>query len=209
MKYLTILLLLAFTISAVAAEPVSNEESNWFPLAVGNSWLFKIESFAISDGDSTFYTGSKQYEITNLLTHEAGFPIYELRTVYSVIPVGSDTAESYPDTTIEYLHQNRTELRCYISPALDIFDVWISFGMMNTEMAMRRESSAPMGIRVEESVTVPAGSFNDCSVIIYPAGAGNDTLELYFHQSIGPVKTVYSTPNFYSAEFLLSFSIQH
>ncbi len=209
MKYSAVLLLLALTVSAVAAEPVSNPEPNWFPLAVGNSWLFEIESFAISDGDSTFYTGSKQYEITDLLTHDAGFPIYELLTIYNVIPVGSDAAESSPDTTIEYLRQSATELRCYISPALDMFDVWISFGMMNTEMAKRRETSAPMGIRVEESVTVPAGSFNDCSVIVYPTGEGNGTHELYFHQGMGPVKTVYSTSTFYSTELLLNFNIQH
>ncbi len=207
MKYSAVLLLLALTI---AAEPINNPELNWFPLAIGNSWLFEIESFAISDGDSTFYTGFKQYEITDLLTHDTGFPIYELRTIYSVIPVGSDTTESYADTTIEYLYQNATELRCYISPALDIFDVWISFGMMNSEIAMLRESSSvPMGIRVEPSVDVPAGSFNDCSVIIYPTGEGNGTHELYFHDGIGPIKTVYATSTFYSAELLLNFNIQH
>ncbi len=206
MKFSAVLLLLALTVSA---EPISNSELDWFPLAVGNSWLFEIESFAISDGDTTFYTGFKQYEITDLLTHDAGFPIYELRTIYNIIPVGSETAESYTDTTIEYLHQNTTELRCYISPALDMFDVWISFGMMGREIAMLRESSSvPMGIRVEPSVIVPAGNFSNCSVIVYPTGEGNGTHELYFHQDIGPVKTVYSTSTFCSTELLLNFSIQ-
>lgn len=203
--FTTVFILFAL-VSNVLAD--SENSTNWYPLAVGNSWLFEIESFTVAGNDSTFYTGSRLCEITDLLTHEAGFPVYELRTIVSVTPEGSGDEESYADTTVEYLHQNNTELRCYISPALNVYDVWIPFGMMNREIAMLRESSAPMGIRVEPAVTVPAGSFSDCTVIVYPAGDGSGIYDMYFHLGTGPVKTVYSTASFHSTESLLNFDVQ-
>ena len=186
----------------------SEDSTNWYPLAVGNSWLFETESFTVADNDSLFYTGSRLCEITDLLTRESGFPVYVQRTIISVAPAGSGAEESYADTTVEYLQQTNTELRCYSSPALRVYDVWISFGMMNKEIAMLRESSAPMGIRVEPSVTVPAGSFSDCTVIVYPAGDGSGIYDMYYHLGTGPVKTVYSTASFHSTESLLNFDVQ-
>lgn len=186
----------------------SEDSTNWYPLAVGNSWLFEIESFTVAGNDSTFYTGTRLCEITDLLAHEAGFPVYELRTIISVTPAGSGAEESYADTTIEYLHKNTEELRCYNSPALNMYDVWISFSMMNREIEIRMESSTPMGIRVEPSVVVPAGSFGDCTVIVYPAGDGSGIYDMYYHQGTGPVKTVYSTASFHSTESLLNFDVQ-
>ncbi len=202
--YTTVFILFALVSSALADSEVS---TNWYPLAVGNSWLFTTESFTVAGNDSTFYSGSRQCEITDLLTHEAGFPLYELRTIISVTPAGSGDEESSPDTTVEYLHQNSTELRCYSSPSLNFYDVWISFELMNSEMEMQMESSAPMGVRIDPSVTVPAGSFSDCTVIVYPAGDGG-LYEMYYHQGTGPVKTVYSTAFFHSTESLLNFNVQ-
>ncbi|MEA3267414.1 MAG: hypothetical protein U9P42_10820 [Candidatus Fermentibacteria bacterium] len=198
-----------FILFALASSVQANAEdsADWFPLAEGNSWVYEVETYELVDNDTTFNTGTKLWEITDLLTHEAGFPVYEIRTI-RVMRAGSDAEESYADTTFEYLQQNNTELRCYSSPALNVYDVWISFGMMNKEIAMLRESSAPMSIRVEPSVTVPAGSFSDCSVIVYPVGEGSGTNEYYFHQGTGLIKTEYSTASFHMTESLIDFNIQ-
>lgn len=203
--FTTVFILFAL-VSSVLAD--AEDSADWFPLAVGNSWLYEMESFSVADNDTAFYTGTRLCEITDLLTHETGFPIYEMRTITSVTPADSGAAESYADTTFDYLRKTATELRCYPSPSLDMHDVWISFGMMNTEMAMRMESSAPMGIRLEPIVVVPSGSFADCSVIVYPAGGGSGVYELYYHPGTGLVKTVYSVESYHMTESLANFNVQ-
>ncbi|MCK5034291.1 MAG: hypothetical protein KAS73_00235 [Candidatus Sabulitectum sp.] len=189
----------------VSSVPADAEDSaDWFPLAVGNSWLYEMESFSFADNDTTFNTGTRLCEITDLLTHEAGFPIYEMRTIRA-----SDAAESSADTTFDYLRNTATELRGYTSTSLDMYDVWISFGMMNSEMAMLMETSAPMGIRLEPLVVLPAGDFSNCSVIVYPAGYnGSGTYDSYFHRGTGLIKTVYSVESYHMAESLIDSNIQ-
>jgi len=203
--FTTVFILFAL-VSNVLAD--AEDPADWFPLAVGNSWLYEMEGFSVTDNDTTFYTGTRLCEITDLLTHEDGFPVYEMRTI-CVTPVDTDAAESSADTTFEYLRNTATELRCYISPSLDMYDVWISFSMMNSEMEMRLESPAPMGIRLEPTVVLPAGSFSDCSVIVYPAGYnGGGTEELYFHRGTGLIKTVHSVESYHITESLLNFDVQ-
>jgi len=203
--FTTVFILFALVSSVLADE---EDSADWFPLAVGNSWLYEMESFIVTDNDTTFHTGTRLCEITDLLTHEAGFPVYEMRTI-RVTPADPGAAESSADTTFEYLRNTATELRCYISPSLDMYDVWISFSMMNTEMAMHLESSAPMGIRLEPMVDLPAGSFSDCSVIVYPAGYNDSgSNDLYFHRGTGLIKTVYSVESQHITESLANFNVQ-
>ncbi len=204
MKYHTAFIT-AFLLVALVSNVLADAENttDWFPLAVGNSWLYEMESFSVAENDTTFNYGTRLREITDLLTHEAGFLIYEMRTIISLTPAGSS-----PDTTYDYLRNTATELRCYSSPALNIFDVWISFSMMNKEIAMLRESSAPMSIRVEPMVVLPAGNFSDCSVIVYPAGEDSGFYELYYHTGTGLVKTVYSVESYHMTESLIDFNVQ-
>ena len=199
--FTTVLILFAL-VSSVLAD--TEDSADLFPLAVGNSWLYEMESFSLAENDTTFSTGTRLCEITDFLNHEAGFPIYEMRTIRTL-----SASESSADTTFEYLRNTATELRCYLSPSLDMYDVWISFNMMNTEMEMRLESSAPMGIRLEPMVVLPAGSFSDCSVIVYPAGYnGSGIYELYFHPGTGLIKTVYSVESYHMTESLINFNVQ-
>ncbi len=202
--FTTVFILFAL-VSSVLAD--AEDSADWFPLAVGNSWLYEMESFSVADNDTAFYTGTRLCEITDLLNHEAGFPVYEMRTI-RVTSADPGAAKSSADTTFEYLRNTATELRCYISPSLDMHDVWISFGMMNREIAMLMESSAPMGIRLEPSVSVPAGDFSNCSVIVYPAGDGSGTYDLYFHRGTGLIKTVYSVESNHMTESLANFNVQ-
>ncbi len=172
------ILLIPVIISTVVAQ----SDTDWFPLAEGNWWLYESEGFVLDDSDTISMSGTIYTVIKEELMHDNGFLVYAFQTIMNI--------DMLPDTSDVFLRHADGELRSYHSLSSDQYDVWITYTETN----------------LEPEIIVPAGNFSNCTVITLPFVYGI-TIEHFLHRGTGIVKTEFSGVFYNTTESLSDFNL--
>lgn len=192
--------------------PSSSED--WFPLTVGNWWLYQVDGFSIEEADTLAFSGTIVKRITSLQGHADGFQVYELRSISEIAHICSDTTLTLTDTSFVYLQQTAEELKEYRSTTSSAYSVtMIKFPVTPYETWFSPDSF-PYEFEVtgfNKFVHVPSGGFTNCAVI-------TESYEPYFiferiyHQGTGLVETIifdsYVASNLTATQSLQSYNVQ-
>ena len=216
-EYSLRILVTAFVVSALllvaacgnsTSGPSSSE--NWFPLTVGNWWLYEVDGTEISEVDTLTFSGTVIKRITSLQDHEDGFQVYELLSISNITTAYPDTALTRTDTSSVYLQQTAEELNKYSSiTSSEYFVTMIKFPVTLGE-TWPSPDSFPGGFEVtgfDEFIYVPAGGFSNCAVIS-EAFFPQFVLERSYHEGTGMIKFHVSSPYYSGTQSLQSYNVQ-
>jgi len=152
-------------------------EKNYYPLTEGNTWDYRTITTVTIDTTTTVDTGSVNVEITVKTTLDNGTEVYEQ---VSTIDTLKDT--SYVQKTDDYLlsYSDKADTVPDTTATLPIEEgnTWTVTSDTNYT-----ETGKVLG---KESVTVPAGSYDDCWKIAYISDG--ETTFVYLAPDIGMVK---------------------
>lgn len=141
--------------------PGQNQDFRFYPLSVGNTWNYV--RFGTYDIDSLSYTivGSSTVRILGVAEHSSGFQVFIEETAVSDTIQGMMVVESADTSYIRV-----TSAGYFGYPRLDTADSsWTVPFPLLTGMIWNFSSQPPMTgeiLSMSETVTVPAGSFEDC-----------------------------------------------
>lgn len=200
-------LLLLSACSNSTLGPSSSED--WFPLTVGNWWLYQYDGSSADGIDTLIYAGSIQKRVTGLIDHNDGFQLYELRSIADITTTEAGSSTTSVDTSFIYLRQTSEEFRLYYSTLSNQYDVLIKYPVTLNETWMLSDSF-PGGYEVTDITALlhtPAGNFSNCAVIT-ESWWQFLTREYSYHRGTGLVKRVHSSDYYDAVETLQSFNIQ-
>jgi len=157
-----------------------DDETNYFPITVGNEWNYDMTMTQIividtMTSDTTVQTGTNSSEITAETTLDNSTAVFEMIMTMTfddtLIPVFADT--SYVEETEDYLltYSNKSDTvpnDTMLALPLETGKTWADYEVMG-----------------QKNVTVPAGTFNDCWEI---REVDEDTIYMYVALDIGMVK---------------------
>ena len=201
------ILLLVAACGNSTSGPSSSE--GWFPLAVGNWWLYDVDGISIQGQDTLTYSGSLINRITSLQEHADGFQVYELRSISDINSTSSGNSLTTADTSSVYLQQTAEEFRLYYSTLSSQYDILIKFPVTLGETWLSPDSF-PGGFEVtgfDEFIYVPAGGFSNCAVIS-EAMSPQFVLERSYHEGTGMIELHVSSPFYSGKESLQSYNVQ-
>lgn len=187
--------------------PANSED--WFPLTIGNWWLYDIDGSSIYGADTLIYAGSIERRITDLIDHQDGFLVYELRSIANITITEPDTSTTSADTSFVYLSHTSDELKLYSSTYSSQYEILMKYPVTLNETWMQPDSSSDLYEVTDISAftCVPAGHFSNCAVITESCWQAS-TVEHIYHRGTGKLKTVFSTDYFDAEESLRSYNIQ-
>lgn len=161
------------------------------PLAVGNWWNGTLSGYAVNpvDADTTEYSGTSMRSIQDLLEHSGGFEVYEFMTVMEVTFSNPDSSWSIQDTLVIYLRNTGEEIRGYENLTSTEYRLLaplpLTLGETWNPWADSTDTINEV-ISLTASITVPAGTFNDCAIIRETTTELPDYhADTYFHQGTG------------------------
>jgi hypothetical protein len=183
--------------------PGQNDDARFYPLAVGNTWEYtRYGTFNI---DSLSYTisGASTVTITGTADHSGGFQVFVEETMVSDTILGL-FIETAIDTS--YIRVTGSGLHGYPS-LLSTDSSWTVPFPLITGMVWPFSTEPPMTgelLSQSETVTVPAGTFQDCLEmrIIWIEG-GNVVNTSNFAPNVGMVRNIYSQG---TAQFLVNIT---
>lgn len=146
------------------------EESDWYPLAGGNSWQYDLVGYVLytpTDLDTLDITGAMRMEVPSELQHQGGFSVFEHRTLMEMTFTGADTAWTSHDTLVTYLRNTGSEMRAYEDLAGNAYQVYARFPITQGDSWVVWPDSGITRtvVSTSESYTVPEGSFSGCALI--------------------------------------------
>jgi len=174
------------------------EAGDWLPLTVNNWWITNTSGcFTETKGDTTgTWSGTFDVRITDVVQHTGGFSVYKQRAFRSITTTTPDTSWTAVDTLYAYFQKTDEELRCYDDTTTLQYDVWLRFPVTLGDTWMKTDSSQ---IELEvtslsATVTVPAGTFENCIVVqeTAPIGSGFSVTDHYYHRGVGQVQNLFS-----------------
>lgn len=188
--------------------PSSSED--WFPLTVGNWWLYEIDGISIQGQDTLTYSGSLINRITSLQDHADGFQVYELRSISDITSTSSGKSLTTADTSSVYLQQTAEELKEYSSITSSAYFVTMIKFPVTLGETWFSPDSLPGGFEVtgfDEFIYVPAGGFSNCAVIS-EAFFPQFVLERSYHEGTGMIEMQVSSPYYSRTQSLQSYNVQ-
>lgn len=178
--------LLVFVPLALLIIGCGGGEKNYFPLTEGNTWNYRIVT-KMTIGDSTISdTGSVKTEITVKTALNNGTEVFE-QVMTSDMSSDTSYVQETDDYILSYDDKADTAPDTLISLPLEEGKTWtISKDLSYTQTAKA------IG---KESVTVPAGTYDDCWKIadIYSDSAFSETSFVYLAPDVGLIKVFQST----------------
>ncbi|MGQ9817859.1 MAG: TapB family protein [bacterium] len=160
-------------------------EKNYFPLTEGNTWNYRTIS-TTTIGDSTLSdTGTVKMEITAKTTLNNGTEVYE-----QILTIDQSGDTSYMQETDDYLlsYDDKADTKpdTILAFPLEEGKTWTV-----SKDSLYTETSKAMG---KESVTVPAGTYDDCWKIadILSDSASSETTFYYLAPDVGLIKLFWS-----------------
>lgn len=178
--------LLVFVPIALLIIGCGGGEKNYYPLTEGNTWNYRtITTMTIGDSTSSD-TSSMTTEITVKTTLNNGTEVYE-----QIMTMEGSTDTSYVQETDDYIlsYEDKADTEPDTMVALPLEE-----GKTWTVLADSTYTETGKAIG-KESVTVPAGTYDDCWKIayIYADSAFSETSFVYLAPDIGMVKVYEST----------------
>ncbi|MGQ9465465.1 MAG: TapB family protein [bacterium] len=173
--------LLVFVPIALLIIGCGGGEKDYFPLTEGNTWNYRAIA-TTTIGDSTFSdTGTVKMEITAKTTLNNGTEVYE-----QIFTMVQERDTSYLQETDDYLlsYDDKADTKpdTLIAFPLEEGKTWTV-----SKDSSYTETAKAMG---KESVTVPAGTYDDCWKIEYisTSSTSSETLFVYLAPDVGLIK---------------------
>jgi len=168
----------------------------YYPLTVGNTWNLQISGFFTSDSIPMMdLTGEIDWIISGDSTHSEGFQLFNWQET-SIIHYSIGGLPSYTDTLtfINYIAEVDSVIRAYTSPSTSVYRIWMKYPLAvgdwwysDPEFPSRTMTV----LSLDSSITVPAGSFDNCVYIQQLEPEFPDSYVDYFYASgIGPIKYI-------------------
>ena len=190
-----------------------SELSDWVPLTVNNWWLtYTAGSFVNTNGDTVAtWTGTFDTRITDVVQHTGGFSVYKERVWTNITTLTPDTTYNYADTLYSYFQRTDEELRCYDDTVTTEYDIWLKYPVTLGETWMKSDSSqAELEVTsLSTTVTVPAGTFDNCIVVreTLQVGSSTSVTNHYYHRGVGQVQNVISSETMLGTIKLTGYNI--
>lgn len=174
----------------------AGEDAKYFPLAVGNEWVFSRDgTMSLSGTQIATITGSCTTEITGTATHSDKFEVFVQE--YAV----TDTIEMYGDTIITdstlttYIRVTDDGLYGY-AHLTDTDSSWVIPFPLQESATWDFSDAPPITasiLSMNANVTVTAGSFENCLEIqLILSDSGNIlTSTIDFAENVGKLRTIY------------------
>ncbi len=173
------------------------EDSAYYPLSVGNQWVYdRSGTMEVAGIQTGTLNGENICDITGEVTHELGFDVYVQE--YSI----ADTLESAGQTLVidstytTYMRLTDQGLYSYVSLAGGDSVSFVPFPLQ-VGATWQFSENPPMTaeiVSLTETVTVPAGTFENCLELRVWWIESGSTLENVssFAPDVGRVKNVYT-----------------
>ncbi|MGB3341097.1 MAG: hypothetical protein WBB37_06410 [bacterium] len=206
-KLLFLLPIIAFVIGC-------GGEAIYFPITVGNTWLYQTTMTTIVQVDSvtadtTILTGETDAEISAETTLDAGTPVFEIisTTTWDDTLIADVTDTSFIEETEDYLlsYEDKADTEPDTTLVLPIENgnTWtVSSDSVLTTTAV---------VMGQQDVQVPAGTYTECWRIASISTPGDDTVYTYYAPDVGYVlgeqTSVDSLTSFEAITELLSATI--
>jgi len=172
--------------------PVQNDDSLFYPLAVGNTWSYV--RFGTYNIDSLSYTivGSSTVSITGTAEHSGGFQVFVEETMVSDTIQGLMVVE-----TADTSYVRVTSAGFFGYPGLSSTDSsWTVPFPLIAGMVWAFQTEPPVTgeiLSLTADVSVPAGNFSDCLEMRTTwIEGGNVVNTADFAPNVGMVRNVYS-----------------
>ncbi len=173
--------LLVFVPIALLIIGCGGGEKNYYPLTEGNTWNYRTITNVTMPDTTISDTGSVKTEITVKTTLNNGTEVYE-----QIMTMDGTADTSYVQDTDDYIlsYEDKadTEPDTMVALPLEEGKTWTVL-----KDSAYTETGKAIG---KESVTVPAGTYDDCWKIayIYADSAFSETSFVYLAPDIGMVK---------------------
>ncbi len=178
--------LLVFVPIALLIIGCGGGEKNYYPLTEGNTWNYRTITNVTMPDTAFSDTSSMTTEITVKTTLNNGTEVYEQ---IATTDGGKDTSyvQETDDYILSYEDKADTEPDTMVALPLEEGKTWTVFND-----STYTQTGKAIG---KESVTVPAGTYDDCWKIayIYADSAFSETSFVYLAPDIGMVKVYEST----------------
>jgi hypothetical protein len=176
--------------------PTQNNDSEYYPLAIGNQWIYsRSGSIAAAGLQVGTVSGVAEIEITGTATHSEGFEVYVQENSITDTTVLYSQTYITDSTFTEYLRVTDSGLFGY--PHLTDTDSSYTVPFPIQQGATWVFSDAPLTtgeiLSLTESVTVPAGNFNDCMEmrLIWSDSGSTVTNTADFARNVGDIRNVF------------------
>ncbi len=156
-------------------------EKDYWPLNTGNVWEYKMVTTVTAPDTTITMTDTMKTEVTNKTTLNNNTEVYEVITTSRTF---ADT--SYQQKTDDYIfsYENKADTEPDTIIALPLEE--------NKSWNIHKDSSYTETMKVlgKESVTVPAGTYDDCwkGLDIYTDGVRTETSYVWIAPDVGWVK---------------------
>ena len=176
-KSLIMVIVVCASLCFAGESMVLYEAGPYFPMAVGNYWIFQDSSVTGIDTSRTEIIGTTEID---------GYPAYIVADGEDTVQVQSLSDGIYRHQIINLADMFPVNVRMRMLPnPFDISDEWIVFTIDTTIYSVIQITITMTGQAVGfENIVVPAGSFNNClhteytGIYCYTSPMGSDSGEL-------------------------------
>jgi hypothetical protein len=191
------LLALSVLVASDAGSAPVAEAPDWYPVDAGLAWEYAISGTQSLGADTADVSGSMSRRVLGVVRHSAGFPVSMIASsaTFTFTPRNAEEPTTAVICDTFYVHATDSlilryqsldspeSLRLMVLP-LEVGAFWFS----HPSVPIKDEVAG-----LDETVTVPAGTFTGCAHIHEPftaseaAGSYND---FYFADGVGVVKFI-------------------
>ena len=169
----------------------------FYPLTIGNTWDLQLNGIFTADSlPLQEISGEISWIITDDTTHSEGFQLFNWQeTSIREISIGGQTISTDTLIFVNYVAEVDSVIRAYDSPSVSIYRIWMKYPLAVGDWWWYSDPEFPSRIMtvlsVDTSITVPAGSFNECVYIRQTESELPDSYVDYFYApGVGPVKYI-------------------
>ena len=168
----------------------------YYPLTIGNTWDLQLNGTFTSDSlPLEEISGEISWIITDDTTHSEDFLLFNWQET-SIMEISISGQTIFTDTLIfvNYVTEVDSVIRAYNSPSASIYRIWMKYPIAVGDW-WYSDPEFPSRIMtvlsVDTSITVPAGSFNECVYIQQTEPEFPDSYVDYFYApGVGPIKYI-------------------
>ncbi len=197
---ITILILVMISCGNSSTGPSgSTGGEQYYPLTTGNTWDLQLSgTFTFDSLPLQEISGEISWIITGDTTHSEGFQLFNWQeTSIREISIGGQTISTDTLIFVNYVAEVDSVIRAYHSPSSSIYRIWMKYPLAIGDW-WYSDPDFPSRIMtvlsVDTSITVPAGSFNECVYIQQTEPEFPDSyVDYYYAPGVGPVKYIVHT----------------
>lgn len=177
--------------------PSTASDAAYYPLAVGNQWVYDKEGTISVSGITTgTISGSEVTDITDKVPHSSGFDVFVQET--SLCDTIEMAGQTFITDTTYTTYMNVTDEGLHIYTSLtDLDSVSVVPFPLEVGLTWQFSENPPMTAEIlslTETVNVPAGTFENCMELKLTWVEQGNTVENItdFAPDVGKVKNVYT-----------------